>query len=54
MCEQAYYLQYCEDMRKAVTMPIMPTGGFRSRECMERALRDKVHVILKDVFVFAA
>ncbi|MDD4976362.1 MAG: NADH:flavin oxidoreductase/NADH oxidase family protein [Bacteriovorax sp.] len=36
---EAYFLEYCEKIRKEVTVPLMLTGGFRSREGMESALK---------------
>ncbi|MEZ5894505.1 MAG: NADH:flavin oxidoreductase/NADH oxidase family protein [Parvularculaceae bacterium] len=35
---EAYFLTYAEEIRKVATMPLMVTGGFRSREGMEAAL----------------
>ncbi len=36
---EAYFLGYCEEVRKRVKTPLMLTGGFRSREGMEEALQ---------------
>ena len=35
---EAYFLTYAEEMRRVATMPLMVTGGFRSRAGMEEAL----------------
>lgn len=35
---EAYFLDYAEAIRKVARMPLMVTGGFRSREAMEAAL----------------
>lgn len=35
---EAYFLDYCEEVRKLVTSPLMLTGGFRSAEGMNAAL----------------
>lgn len=35
---EAYFLDYCEEIRKLVTCPLMLTGGFRSAEGMNAAL----------------
>lgn len=35
---EAYFLTYAEEMRKAVTIPLMVTGGFRSYAAMEDAI----------------
>lgn len=35
---EAYFLTYAEEMREVAKMPLMVTGGFRSREGMEAAL----------------
>lgn len=39
---EAYFLDYAERIRAVATMPLMVTGGFRTREGMESALQDKV------------
>lgn len=38
---EAYFLDYAERIRTVATMPLMVTGGFRTREGMEAALADK-------------
>jgi len=35
---EAYFLEYARDIKMALTIPIMVTGGFRSRNIMEGAL----------------
>lgn len=35
---EAYFLDYAADIRKVATMPLMVTGGFRTRDGMEQAL----------------
>lgn len=35
---EAYFLSYAEDIRKSARMPLMVTGGFRSRHGMEEAI----------------
>ncbi len=35
---EAYFLEYCEDVRKVVKTPLMLTGGFRSLKSMNDAL----------------
>jgi 2,4-dienoyl-CoA reductase-like NADH-dependent reductase (Old Yellow Enzyme family) len=35
---EAYFLKYCEEVRKRVSTPLMLTGGFRSLEGMDAAL----------------
>lgn len=35
---EAYFLEYAEAIRRVATMPLMVTGGFRTREGMEAAL----------------
>jgi 2,4-dienoyl-CoA reductase-like NADH-dependent reductase (Old Yellow Enzyme family) len=43
---EAYFLEYAREVRKAVAVPLMVTGGFRSRDAMKRALtEDGVDVI---------
>lgn len=39
---EAYFLNYARAIREVATMPLMVTGGFRSREAMEEALSDGV------------
>jgi 2,4-dienoyl-CoA reductase-like NADH-dependent reductase (Old Yellow Enzyme family) len=37
---EAYFLKYCHEVKKAVTCPLMLTGGFRSLNAMEEALSE--------------
>lgn len=39
---EAYFLNYAKAIREVATMPLMVTGGFRSREAMQEALNDGV------------
>ena len=39
---EAYFLNYAKAIREVAEMPVMVTGGFRSREAMEEALNDGV------------
>ncbi|AVP96174.1 NADH:flavin oxidoreductase [Ahniella affigens] len=38
---EAYFLSYAEDVRKIARMPLMVTGGFRTRAGMDGALADQ-------------
>lgn len=38
---EAYFLEYAEAIRRVATMPLMVTGGFRTREGMETALASR-------------
>ena len=38
LAREAYFLDYARDIRKATTLPLMVTGGFRTRAVMEAAL----------------
>jgi 2,4-dienoyl-CoA reductase-like NADH-dependent reductase (Old Yellow Enzyme family) len=42
---EAYFLDYAEAIRKVARMPLMVTGGFRSRQAMEAALEGSCDVI---------
>ena len=43
---EAYFLEYAREIRQAVSIPLMVTGGFRSRDAMEAALtRDGIDLI---------
>ena len=37
---EAYFLDYCEEVRKVVKTPLMLTGGFRSTSGMNEALEN--------------
>ncbi len=38
---EAYFLQYAQTIQNAITIPLMVTGGFRSRDVMQEALANK-------------
>ena len=38
---EAYFLEYAQDIRKAVSLPLMVTGGFRTKDGIEDALCEK-------------
>lgn len=38
---EAYFIEYAERIREAANIPLMVTGGFRSRAVMEKALADQ-------------
>ena len=40
IAREAYFLSYAEEIAKVVNIPLMVTGGFRTKEGMEAALRD--------------
>lgn len=42
---EAYFIEYAERIRRVATMPLMVTGGFRSRAAMEEALAGACDVI---------
>ena len=42
---EAYFLDYAEAIRKVARMPLMVTGGFRSRQAMEAALEGACDMI---------
>lgn len=42
---EAYFIEYAEAIRKVARMPLMVTGGFRSRAAMEEALAGACDVI---------
>ena len=42
IAREAYFLEYAQDIRKAVSLPLMVTGGFRTREGIEDALQSNV------------
>ena len=42
IAREAYFLEYAQDIRKAVSLPLMVTGGFRTREGIEDALHSNV------------
>ena len=42
IAREAYFLEYADQIRKAVSMPLMVTGGFRTKEGIENALRSNI------------
>ena len=42
IAREAYFLEYAQDIRKAISLPLMVTGGFRTREGIENALQSNV------------
>ena len=42
IAREAYFLEYAQDIRKAVSIPLMVTGGFRTREGINDALQSNV------------
>ena len=42
IAREAYFLEYAENIRKAVTMPLMVTGGFRTKDGIENALQSNI------------
>ncbi|WP_224825801.1 NADH:flavin oxidoreductase/NADH oxidase family protein [Cognatishimia sp. MH4019] len=45
LAREAYFLDFVPKLRAATTIPLMVTGGFRSRAAMESALGDGVDLI---------
>jgi 2,4-dienoyl-CoA reductase-like NADH-dependent reductase (Old Yellow Enzyme family) len=42
IAREAYFLEYAKDIRSAVSLPLMVTGGFRTRDGIEDALKSNV------------
>jgi len=42
IAREAYFLEYAKDIRSAVSLPLMVTGGFRTRDGLEDALKSNV------------
>ena len=42
IAREAYFLEYADNIRKAVTMPLMLTGGFRTKDGIENALQSNI------------
>ena len=42
IAREAYFLEYAQDIRKAVSLPLMVTGGFRTKEGIEDALESNI------------
>ena len=46
IAREAYFLEYAKDIRKAVSLPLMVTGGFRTKEGIEDALQSNICQII--------
>ena len=46
IAREAYFLEYAKDIRKAVSLPLMVTGGFRTKEGIEDALNSNICQII--------
>ena len=42
IAREAYFLEYAKNIREAVTLPLMVTGGFRSKQGIESALKSDI------------
>ncbi len=42
IAREAYFMKYAVNIREAVSMPLMVTGGFRSRQGLEEAIKSAV------------
>ena len=42
IAREAYFLEYADNIRKAVTIPLMVTGGFRTKDGIENALQSNI------------
>ena len=42
VAREAYFLEYAQDIRKAVSLPLMVTGGFRTKDGIEDALKSNI------------
>ena len=42
IAREAYFLEYADNIRKAVSMPLMVTGGFRTKQGIENALQSNI------------
>ena len=42
IAREAYFLEYAKNIREAVSLPLMVTGGFRSKEGIENALQSNI------------
>ena len=42
IAREAYFLEYAKDIRKAVSLPLMVTGGFRTKKGIEDALQSNI------------
>ena len=46
IAREAYFLEYAKDIRKAVSLPLMVTGGFRTKDGIEDALQTNICQII--------
>ena len=46
IAREAYFLEYAKDIRKAVSLPLMVTGGVRTKEGIEDALKSNICQII--------
>ena len=46
IAREAYFLEYAKDIRKVVSLPLMVTGGFRTKEGIEDALKSNICQII--------
>ena len=46
IAREAYFLEYAKDIRKAVSLPLMVTGGFRTKEGIVDALQSNICQII--------
>ena len=46
IAREAYFLKYAEDIKKHTTVPLMVTGGFRTKEGMEKAIKSRACEII--------
>jgi 2,4-dienoyl-CoA reductase-like NADH-dependent reductase (Old Yellow Enzyme family) len=42
IAREAYFLEYAKNIREAVSLPLMVTGGFRSKDGIEKALQSNI------------
>ena len=42
IAREAYFLEYAKNIREAVSLPLMVTGGFRTKQGIENALESRV------------
>jgi len=46
IAREAYFLEYAKNIRNSVTLPLMVTGGFRTRKGIEDALKSEICQII--------
>ena len=42
IAREAYFLEYAKNIREAVSLPLMVTGGFRSKDGIEKAMQSNI------------